>query len=730
MKKIACHRYWLLLLFPVAGLAQPAPADIARWQQQAERVTIFRDAWGVPHVYGKTDADAVFGLMYAQCEDDFARVEMNYIEKLGRKAEVFGEKEIYADLFTRLVIDSAAAVADHRKSPAWLKKLCQAFADGVNFYLYKNPQTKPQLLRRFEPWWPLLWTDGSIGAINTADVTVDELKAFYTGTDYPLARRQNLFEDQATGSNGFALAPARTATGNAMLYINPHVTFYFRPEVHMVSDEGLNAYGAVTWGQFFVYQGFNENCGWIHTSCNVDVADLYREKITTQNNRLVYAYEGSTRPVRQQTLSIGFRSDAGMQRKTFTTYATHHGPVMTRRAGDYISLKAMNQSANGLIQSWLRTKARGLGDFKKTMALRSNASNSTLFADNRGNIAFWHGNFVPARDPRLNWSKPVDGTVAATEWRGPHAVEETVHVVNPASGWIQNCNSTPFTCAGESSPKRENYPAYMAPDGENFRGLNAARILSREKNLTLDGVIAAGYDKTLAAFEVLIPGLVRAFAQLPPTDTLRQLLAEPVAVLQAWDYRVDENSVATTLAVEWAQLLAPVLRKVYIEAGEADQVQAIKNFAAAATPRDWLEPLYHTVADLKRRFGGWGMAWGDINRFQRISSSLEPIYDDQKESYAVPYAPAAWGMLPSYNSRTFANTRKRYGVSGNSFVCAVEFGPRVRAKSLLAGGNSGQPASPHFFDQGKMYASGTFKEVLFYREDVEKMATRQYRPGQ
>jgi acyl-homoserine-lactone acylase len=717
----------LFLIFLSGMVWAQSPAEVARWQAQAANVTILRDTWGIPHIYGKTDADAVFGLMYAQCEDDFARVEMNYIEKLGRKAEVYGEKELYNDLYVRLVLDSAGARADYQKSPAWLKKLLIAFADGINFYLYKNPQVKPALLTRFEPWFPLLWTDGSIGAINTADVTPEELKAFYTGTSYPIAQRSTGFDEHTSGSNGFAIAPARTASGKSILYINPHVTFYFRPEVHMVSEEGLNAYGAVTWGQFFIYQGFNEHCGWMHTSCNVDVADVYRERVTRQNGRLTYTYNGTQKPVTQKTITVRQKDGAA---KTFTTYATHHGPVMAVREGQYLTVKAVNRSLNGLLQSWLRTKAKGLDDFKKTMDYRSNASNNTVYADRHGNIAYWHGNFVPLRDRAFDWSKPVDGTTPATEWKGLHPVSETVHVINPTEGWIQNCNSTPFTVSGSSSPKKESYPAYMAPDGENFRGVNAARVLARGSQYTIESTIAAGYDRNLAAFEVLLPALINAHESLPASDTLKAALAEPIAVLKSWNYHVSETSVATTLAIEWAQQLSGTLRKVYIEEGEDDQVQATQRFAATATARELLVPLHHTVRELRKKFGSWGMAWGDVNRFQRLTNQLDNQYDDSRPSYPVAFASSTWGMLPSYNSRTYANTHKRYGVSGNSFVCAVEFGERIKAKSLLAGGNSGQPASPHFFDQGKMYATGTFKDVWFYREDVEKHVERKYKPGE
>ncbi|MCU0418499.1 MAG: penicillin acylase family protein [Cyclobacteriaceae bacterium] len=718
----------ILLLGMMAASAQSTPSEPSRWRQQAQRVNIIRDVWGIPHIYGKTDADAVFGLMYAQCEDDFARVEMNYLEKLGRKAEVYGEPELYHDLYTRLVLDSAEAVADYRKSPPWLKKLLHAFADGINFYLHQHPETKPLLLTRFEPWFPLLWTDGSIGAINTADVTVADLKAFYTGQAYPIAQRTNAFFDEHTsGSNGFAIAPAKTASGKSILYINPHVTFYFRPEVHMVSEEGLNAYGAVTWGQFFVYQGFNEYCGWMHTSCHVDVADVYREKVTRVNDQLTYQYNNRQRPVTQTSITLRLADGSS---KKFIAYRTHHGPIMAWRDNVHLSVKAVNRSLSGLYQSWLRTKAKGLSDFQKTMDYRSNASNNTVYADRAGNVAYWHGNFVPMRDRAYDWSRAVDGTLSSTEWKGLHPVSETVHVINPASGWIQNCNSTPFTVAGSSSPSKEKYPAYMAPDGENFRGVNAARVLSRGSGYTIETTIAAGYDRTLAAFEVLLPGLLKAYQGLTATDSLHRVLAEPMAVLQRWDYRVDEKSVATTLAVEWAQKLSSTLRKVYIEEGEDDQVQATKRFVQQATPADLLLPFYQTVQELHGKFGSWGMAWGDVNRFQRLSNHPDGEYDDAQPSFPVAFASSAWGMLPSYNSRPYPNTQKRYGVSGNSFVCAVEFGDRIKAKSLLAGGNSGHVHSPHFFDQGKMYATGAFKDVLFYREDVEKQAERTYRPGQ
>ncbi len=721
----------LLVLFPLHLWAQKfTPAEINRYQLQAKQVTIVRDNWGIPHIYGKTDADAVFGLLYAQCEDDFKRVELNYIEKLGRTAELKGESALYNDLQIRLLIDTTEAIADYNKAEPWLKKLLNAYADGINYYLHKNPQVKPALLHRFKPWYPLLWTDGSIGAISTADLNIAELKNFYSGSATAAVPEAKDPEYQ-TGSNGFAFAPSKTASGNAILYINPHVTFYFRPEVQVVSDEGLHAYGAVTWGQFFVYQGFNQYCGWMHTSCNVDVADMYAEKIVKKENKFYYEFDQKLKPVTEKQITIKYLDGSELKSKTITTYYTHRGPVMAKRDGKWVSLRSYNRSLTSLIQSWKRTKAKGFDEYKKVMDLKANTSNSTVFADYKGNIAYWHGNYVPVRDKNMNWSKVMDGTTSSTDWKGLHSVDETVHLYNPVNGWLQNCNSTPYTAAGTNSPQREAYPAYMAPDGENFRGVNAVRVLSQGSGYTLDKVIAAGYDTYLSAFEVLVPALVNSFEKhVKPADSLYNSLNEAITLLKKWDYRASETSVATTVAIEWAQKLTPTITRLYINEGEMDQVQSTKRFAAEATLGQLTAPLAAALAELKSKFGKWQTPWGEINRFQRLTGDVQSKYDDNQPSIPVGYASALWGMLPSYNSRTYPGTNKRYGVSGNSFICAVEFGPRIKAKSLLAGGESGDPTSKHFNDQGQMYAQGKFKDVLFYKEDVLKHAERTYHPGQ
>ncbi|HET6252750.1 MAG TPA: penicillin acylase family protein [Puia sp.] len=715
----------LLCGLPLAAYCQAS--DAGRWEAEARKVTIVRDKWGIPHIYGKTDADAVFGLMYAECQEDFPRVEKNYLEMLGRQAEAYGEGYLYNDVMMRMIYDSAQAVADYQKSPDWMHKLLDAFADGVNYYLYKHPDVKPLVLTRFKPWYALMFTDGSVSATSTGGIRVDEIKNFYSEGRDRVSEVERM-DVRENGSNGFALAGFRTASGNTELYINPHVPFYFRLEVHLVSEEGLNTYGAVTWGQFFVYQGFNAHCGWMHTSSLADVADVYAEKVQSQGDGWVYSYEGETRPVTMRPFTVYYRRNDSLLALQVNGYHTHHGPVLASRDGKWLSLREYNRSLNALLEAWLITKANTFDEYKKAMDLRANTTNNTVYADDQGNIAYWHGNFMPRRDTSFDWSLPVDGSIAATEWKGVHELDETVHSYNPATGWIQNCNSTPYTLSGGSSPERGKYPAYMAPDGENFRALNAMRLLAGANEFTLDSLIAKGYDHYLTAFDVLLPALFEAYGSAP--DSTRKALQEAIALLQKWDRRSAVHSVATTLAVEWGtRILRYAPRPATVEAA-SNAVRMAQAALERCTPQQKTGELAAVLADLRQRYGNWKMEWGDICRYQRLTGKIVETYDDKKPSLPVGLVQSTFGELPSFVSRVMPGTSKRYGYSGNSFIAAIEFGKTVKARTVITGGESSDPASPHFTDQAAMYLNGRFKEVLFYPEEVQAGAVKRYHPGE
>ncbi len=740
MKKITF--LFLLLCTSVVLFAQkPTNAELARWNQHAIQTTIIRDEWDIPHVYGKTDADAVFGLMYAQCEENFPQIEKNFLEMLGRRAEMEGPKVIYEDLMMQLIQDSVAAVKDYERSPLWFKQLLIAHADGINYYLSKHPEVKPVVLKKFKPWYHLMWTDGSVSPTRSAGITEKHVEAFYgqqliaspnaVSANYKKASSASVFEQPnydmedktLKGSNGFAIAPKHSTSGNAMLYINPHVPFYFRSEMHMVSEQGLNAYGAVTWGQFFIYQGFNENCGWMHTSSYADVADVYEEQVQKINNELFYTYEKENKKIGARKIDIKYVENGVLKNKSFDTYFTGHGPVMGMQKGKWLSLQENNRSLDALMECWTRTKSKSLADYTKAMELLANNSNNTVYADNAGNIAYWHGNFMPKRNPSFDYTMPVDGTTKATDWNGLHHLNEIVQSINPANGWLQNCNATPFTVAGSNSPKANNYPAYMAPDGENGRGITAVALLSKIDKINLDELIALGYNRKLSAFDMLLPG----FIQKATTATLAPRTKKAIAYLANWDHYADSNSIATSIAIEWATKWGAEIPPANTEEAATQILVKYNRMDQEVAFETKIKLLEATLDQFEKWYGGWEITWGAINRYQRVAPGAN--FDDNQASLAVNQASSRWGGLPSFESKRYPNTIKRYGYTGNSFVAAVEFGKRLKAKTIITGGQSRFAESKHFTDQAYGYLHGQFKTIHYYKEDVLANKKLAYHPG-
>lgn len=715
-----------LVLSAQAGYSSFDDDDVARWRKQAANITITRDEWGIAHVKGKTDADAVFGAIYAQAEDDFNRIEVNYLNSLGRLAEAEGESAIWSDLRQRLFIDEAELKQNFNECPDWLKKLLNAWADGLNFYLATHPNVKPRVIREFEPWMPLSFSEGSIGG-DIESIDLRQLRAFYDGAGRAsVPRPEPDPRDEPTGSNGIAIAPKNTRDGKALLLINPHTSFYFRSELHMTSDEGLNAYGASTWGQFFIYQGFNERLGWMHTSSAVDAIDEWLETIRVNDRQITYKHGTSERPLISKPIKINFKSGNGMADRSFVTYRTHHGPIVRSDGDKWVSVGLMHKPVQALMQSYGRTKAKNLAEFKKVMELHANSSNATLYADADGNIAYFHPNFIPRRDERFDWTKPVDGSDPAADWGKLLTMEESPNVINPATGWVYNSNNWPWSAAGSSSLKRSDYPRWVDNGTENARGRHAIMLLDNKKEFTLESLQGAAYDSYLPWFEKPLPALVKAWDSLAANDPLKARLAEQIKLLREWDLRWSTASVPTSLAVFWATDLQPRVGRDARAAG----VSIDEYIGTTADARQMLESLAAASDKLAADFGKWQTPWGEINRFQRISNEIVHPFDDSKPSIPVGFTSGNFGSLASFGARPFRGSKKWYGTSGNSFVAVVEFGKTVRAKAVTAGGESGDPTSKHFNDQAERYAAGDLREVYFYPSQLKGKTTRQYHPGE
>jgi acyl-homoserine-lactone acylase len=492
----------------------------------------------------------------------------------------------------------------------------------------------------------------------------------------------------------------------------------------MTSGEGLNAYGAATWGQFFIYQGFNEHAGWMHTSSGVDVVDEFLETIVQRPSGLFYRYGNELRPVTTQTIAIAYRTPSGANAsRSFEVYRTHHGPIVREEGGKWVAFAMMHKPVEALQQSYLRTKTRDYASFVKVAGLKANSSNNTIFADSKGEIAYLHPQFVPRRNDRFDYTGAVDGSDPATDWRGLHELAEVPHVLNPPTGWIQNTNNWPYSAAGPFSPRRQDFPRYMDTFGENPRGLQAMRVLQEKRLLTLEGLRDAAYDSYQPAFARLIPGLVAAWDRAPASNPLKQRLKEQVATLRAWDYRWSANSVPTTLAMFWGEHLWAEVRTD----GQAPMVPIDLIDALPAARK--LEALARVSERLEREFGRWATPWGEVNRFQRLTGDIVHPFSDAGPSIPVAFTSGRWGSLASFGSAPRNGTRRWYGTGGNSFVAVVEFGDKVRALAVTAGGESGNPRSRHFNDQAERYATGNLRGVYFYPAQLRGHTERRYRPG-
>jgi acyl-homoserine-lactone acylase len=714
-----------VMLAAFATVSAAAQDEAGRLKAEAAAVTITRDDWGIAHVHGHTDADAVFGMIYAQAEDDFGRVEANYLTSLGRTAEAEGEGKIWQDLRQRLFIDPEDLKAQYAASPPWLKALMDAWADGLNYYLAAHPKVTPRVIRHFEPWMALSFSEGSIGG-DIERVDLADLAAFYGGQPRVRAEVDTSLKEP-TGSNGIAIAPANTVGGHALLLINPHTSFFFRSELQMTSDEGLNAYGAATWGQFFIYQGFNPHAGWMHTSSGVDNVDRFAETIVRKDGRLFYRYGADLRPVTVSRITLSYRTAGGAQaERTFTVYRTHHGPIVARSGDKWISIALMNTPTTALEQSFLRTKASDYASYIKVAELKANSSNNTLFADDKGEIAYLHPQFVPRRDDRFDYTKPVDGADPATDWKGLHALSEVPSVVNPPVGWVFNTNDWPYSAAGPDSRKRAAYPKYMDTAGENARGLHALRVLQGRHDFTPFALMTSAYDSYLPAFALMIPALGEAWDQLPAGDPLKARLADQVAFLRAWDDHWAVNSAETSLAVFWGEALWAKAS----QDPDAEGVPVYEHLAHRTSAAQKLAALAEASDRLAADFGSWKTPWGEINRFQRVTDDIVPTFSDAAPSIPVPFTSSQWGSLASFGAKRYPRTKRYYGTNGNSFVAVVEFGPRVRAVAVTAGGESGDPASKHFNDEAVRYAQGFLRLVYFYPDQLAGHTERTYRPGE
>jgi acyl-homoserine-lactone acylase len=661
----------------------------------ADQVTIYRDRYGIPHVFGETDAATVFGFGYAQAEDHFRQLEDNYIRSIGRLAEVEGEDELASDRLNRALEIPRLAREEYGRLDGAMRALVDAFAGGVNFYLERHPDVKPRLLARIEPWYPLAFIRYNYyqqgfagGALWRAGV-----RDAAPGAAAP---------HDGQGSNGWVIAPSRTASGRALLFINPHLPVFGYGQVyegHLHSDEGWDFTGYARFGFPFPYVGHNESAGWVSTDNAADLADVYLERFDDPAHPLAYRYGDDHRLASEWTDTVRVRTDAGVESRRFVFRKTHHGPIVGEVDGSPVAIRLAKVEADGWLREWYRmTRARTLAEFRDAMRPLEMQFGNAMYADRDGNLFYLYNGAIPRRDPAFDWQRPVDGADPRTEWQGYHTFEELPQLTNPATGWMQNCNGSPFVMTDAGNPDSAGVPAYLVPDEDNARSRNARRLLAAESRWTFEAFERAAFDTRILLADSL-PGLI----QMASTGRVPPERREALDTLARWDGRSDTASVATTVFVYWGERVGRGLPRVVA--------------------------LDSALAALRADFGRWQVPWGDVSRLQRWDPFAGESADDAKPSLPIPGVDGWLGAVFTAYPAPMEGQRRRYTVAGGSYISVVEFGPAVRAVGVHVFGASGDPASPHYFDQAPFYARGAFRPAWFTLEEIKANSERSYKPG-
>ena len=664
----------------------------ASGQNLASRVTIYRDTYGIPHVFGETDAATMFGFAYAQAEDNFWRLEDNYIRALGRRTEAEGVSGLTGDRRNRALEIPRLAREEYRRLPKPMRAIVDGYAAGLNAYLADHPDVHPRVLTRIEPWYPLAFIRYNYyqsGFFWGAGYRPSDLET--AAGDFP--SRDNL------GSNGWVIGPSKSATGHAMLFINPHLSFFGYGQVyegHVHSQEsGWNFTGYTRLGFPFPYVGHNESLGWVSTDNAADQADLYAEVF---EDSVRYRYGTGYRRSTIWVDTILVKTAAGMERRALTLRNTHHGPIIGTRDGKPLALRMAKLEADGWLEEWYNmTRARSVAELTRAMQPLNMLFGNVMAADAEGNTWYLYNSAVPVRDPRFDFSGVIDGSDPATEWKGFHRIHELPQMLNPRAGWMQNCNTTPFLLTSSGNPDSSKFPRYMVTEGDNWRGLTSRKILGRAATFTWDDWVRAAFDTRVAAADSLLPGMLSN--AVGAGDSARAALE----MLGRWDRRSDTASIAMTLFDRWRQAQRPELTD-----------RAAFDSALAGLVRDW---------------GTWRVPWGEVNRLQRIDESIDQPFSDERPSLAVVGAGGWNGTVFTYYAQQVRGQKRRYGVAGGTYVSVVEFGPTVRRLAVHTMGATGDPTSKHYFDQAALYARGQFRPAWFTLEEIRANLERQYHPG-
>ena len=738
------HIALIVLLLPagcatVGGLLPGAAPDV---EDLAGQVTIARDEWGVPHIFGPGDAAVLFGLGYAQAEDDFRQLEEDYLHALGRASHWYGERYLASDLVRAAFEVERLAREEYEREPDERRALWDAFAAGINYYIGTSG-VRPRLLTHFEPWMPFALArsiptgdvidgvllgrvaeDRAHGALVGAWVGTDGASAGDTdrgadgapaggGTNAAAAGAGGGAADRrADGSTLLAVSPSRTADGHALLLHQDAGSFSGSGppyEMMLMSDAGWHVRGHSRLGLPVPAAGHNARIAWAHIESDADAADVYEVTFDHPTDPLMYRHDGAWQTAVEWEDTLLVNSPTGVTPRVFRFRRTLHGPVVAVHEGRALALRIARMEEGGSLQQlYDESRAASLDEFRAAVDQRALPGN-TMYADAEGNIYYLHGGAVPVRDDALDWSAPVDGSTSRTAWTDYHSIADLPEILNPAGGWLQSTGAGFAGAAAQGdAPDPARFPRYMTTRPESPRAESARRIAGADSVWTLDNWSAASFDAWIPGVDDALPLLIAEWEQVGGQNAQRaRSLDAPVEMLRSWDHVADAESEAATLYILWQERL-----RTGAYTGEYARFRAMED----------------VIAQLRRVHGSAAVAWGEVNRLQR-TSGIEADSSGERESLPFGGAPDWAGTLFVVDARASDDAERR-AVSGTRWIGVTRTGPQITFRSIVPFGQSGDSASAHGFDQAALFARGELKSGLFGREEVLAAARRVYRPGE
>jgi len=662
-----------------------------------QQATLYRDTYGVPHIYAESETAAAFVHGYAQAEDRLEQLLSNYRWAEGTLAEALGKDYLDSDYNARAARHAEVSRNNYQEIPASTRAQCEAFIDGVKTYMKEHPDKVPEWAPEIHPWHVVAMARAFIWGW-PAGQAMDDLR-----------RRRPVDKPRTRGSNQWVLAGSRTASGAPIALIDPHLSWDAAghwTEVRIHAGD-LHTAGMVIVGTPYPALGHNRNISWAATTGGPDCGDIYVEE-TDPENPLRYRYDGEWRTMTVDSVRLGYRENDTVKYETRAIERSHHGPIVKREGNKAYAMAIPYADEVLLVESLYRiNKARSVDEARAALAMQQFLPQNMMIADVHGDLYYERTGRVPIRPQGYDFDYPVPGNTSKSEWQGLHPTSDLVHILNPPAGYMQNCNISPGTMIHTGAPREQEYPEYIYNDSQNRanpRGRRAVALLKEAENVDVQTAMQFAFDVTADAYDITLWQRALAAAFTKPDAGGDDALSPAVDLITGWDHSFAADNETAPLFVTWRRLV----REKHVDAAEIrkDPVQL-----SAATRTALLDALSEAVSHMQETYGGIRVAWGKTLRLRRGDKDL-------------PLGGAGHGRLGLSTLRNvWARDEDENGVSvaagGQSCPMLVVLKNPIESYSILPWGISDDPESPHYDDQMELFSQRRMKPVWFNRDELK-----------